>query len=195
MVAGIVLAAGMSTRMGELKPLLPFEGKPAIRWIVEVLSQSLEQVVVVLGHRAGEIAPALLDTSAQCIVNSAYREGMLSSVQCALKSIDEKADYMICLGDQPRLNGEVVEQVLAAAEAGDRGIYIPTFAGKRGHPILIDNVYRTEILRLPLDLGLNVVTRGHPEDTCEIPVAQAAILDDMDTPADYLRELEQWPNE
>ena len=66
MVAGIVLAAGMSTRMGEIKPLLPFEGKPAIRWIVEVLSQSLERVVVVLG-----IAPVRLPPLCSILLRNA----------------------------------------------------------------------------------------------------------------------------
>ena len=192
-VAGIILAAGMSTRMGQLKQLLPLGGRAAIEWIAEVVGSRLDKVVVVLGHRAEEIAPVLAAYPVRWVVNSSYRMGMLSSVQCGLRAVDPAADYLICLGDQPRLSGAVVEQVLQAKNQISEGIIIPTANGKRGHPVLIRNAYRAEILGLPLDAGLNAVTRRHPEDTYELPVAEDAILMDMDTPADYQRELEQWP--
>ena len=192
-VAGIILAAGMSTRMGQLKQLLPLGGRAAIEWIAEVVGSRLDEVVVVLGHRAGEIAPVLAAYPVRWVVNADYQTGMLSSVQCAVRAVDIESDYLICLGDQPRLSGAVVEQVLQARTQMDEGIIIPTANGKRGHPVLIRNAYRVEILGLPLDVGLNAVTRGHPEDTYELPVAEDAILIDMDTPADYRRELEQWP--
>ena len=192
-VAGIILAAGMSTRMGQLKQLLPLGGRAAIEWIAEVVGGRLDEVVVVLGHRAEEIAPVLAAYPVRWIVNADYQTGMLSSVQCAVQAVDIESDYLICLGDQPRLSGAVVGQVLQARTQVSAGIIIPTANGKRGHPVLIRNVYRAEILGLPLDVGLNAVTRGHPEDTYELPVAEDAILTDMDTPADYQRELEQWP--
>ena len=192
-MAGIILAAGMSTRMGQLKQLLPLGGRAAIEWIAEVVGRRLDEVVVVLGHRAEEIAPVLAAYPVSWVVNADYQTGMLSSVQCAVRVVDTEVDYLICLGDQPRLSGAVVEQVLQARTQVSAGIIIPTANGKRGHPVLIRNTYRAEILGLPLDVGLNAVTRGHPEDTYELPVAEAAILTDMDTPADYRRELEQWP--
>ena len=192
-VAGIILAAGMSTRMGQLKQLLPLGGRAAIEWIAEVVGSRLDEVVVVLGHRAEEIAPVLAAYPVRWVVNADYQTGMLSSVQCAVRAVDIEADYLIFLGDQPRLSGAVVEQVLQARTQVGEGIIIPTANGKRGHPVLICNAYRAEILGLPLDVGLNAVTRGHPEDTCELPVAEKAVLTDMDTPADYRRELEQWP--
>ena len=192
-VAGIILAAGMSTRMGQLKQLLPLGGRAAIEWIAEVVSRRLDEVVVVLGHRAEEIAPVLAAYPVRCVVNADYQTGMLSSVQCAVRAVDTEVDYLICLGDQPRLSGAVVEQVLQVRKQVSAGIIIPTANGKRGHPVLIRNTYRAEILGLSIDIGLNAVTRGHPEDTYELPVAEDAILTDMDTPADYQRELEQWP--
>lgn len=195
MVAGIVLAAGMSTRMGQLKQLLPFGGQPAIRWIVDVLEKKLEHIVVVLGHRADDIMPTLVGSRAHCIINSTYRLGMLSSVQSGLQALNDTEDYMIFLGDQPRLDQGVIEQILVASEQTDHGIFIPTYNEKRGHPILIRNRYRSKILALPLEMGLNSVTGGHPEDTCEVAVTKAGILDDMDTPADYQRELDLWQQE
>jgi molybdenum cofactor cytidylyltransferase len=178
--------------MGQLKQLLPLGGRPAIRWIVEVVCSRLEHVVVVLGHRAGDIASTLADCGAQCVVNPEYRSGMLSSVQCGVRQSSAAADYLICLGDQPALEGSVIDQVLNAGLDSGKGIAIPTWQGKRGHPILIGNAYRAEILSLPLELGLNRVTRGHPEDVCEVTVQLATVLEDMDTPDDYQRELNRW---
>ena len=192
-VAGIILAAGMSTRMGALKQLLALGGRAAIEWSAEVVGRRLDEVVVVLGHRAEEIAPVLAAYPVRWVVNADYQTGMLSSVQCGVRAVDKAADYLICLGDQPRLSGAVVEQVLQARNQVSEGIIIPTASDRRGHPVLIRNAYRAEILGLPLDVGLNAVTRGHPEDTCELPVAEAAVLIDMDTPVDYQRELDHWP--
>lgn len=192
-MAGIILAAGMSTRMGQLKQLLPLGGRAAIERIAEVVGRQLGEVVVVLGHRAAEIAPVLAAYPVRWVVNADYQTGMLSSVQCGLRAVGRAADYLIFLGDQPRLSRALIEQVLQARKQVREGIIIPTANGKRGHPVLICNAYRTEILGLPPDVGLNLVTRGHPEDTCELPVAEKAILTDMDTPADYQRELAYWP--
>ena len=192
-VAGIILAAGMSTRMGPLKQLLPLGGRAVIEWIAAAVGSRLNEVVVVLGHRAEEVAPVLAAHPVRWVVNADYQTGMLSSVQCGVRAVDRAADYLICLGDQPRLSKAVVEQVLQRKNQRDAGIIIPTTNGKRGHPVLISNAYRAEILALPPGVGLNAVTRGHPEDTCELPVAEPAILTDMDTPADYQRELNHWP--
>lgn len=192
-VAGIILAAGMSTRMGPLKQLLPLGGRAAIEWIAAAVGPRFDEVVVVLGHRAEEVAPVLAAHPVRWVVNADYQTGMLSSVQCGVRAVDRAADYLICLGDQPRLSKAVVEQVLQRRNQRDAGIIIPTTNGKRGHPVLISNAYRAEILALPPGVGLNAVTRGHPEDMCELPVAEPAILTDMDTPADYQRELNHWP--
>lgn len=192
-MAGIILAAGMSTRMGQLKQLLPLGGRAAIEWIAEVVGQRLDEVVVVLGHRAAEIAPVLAAYPVRCVVNAAYQTGMLSSVQCGLQAVHKAADYLIFLGDQPRLSQAIVEQILQARKQTDAGIIIPTANGKRGHPVLLRNAYRAEILGLSPDVGLNAVTRGHPADTWELPVAEQTILTDMDTPADYQREQAYWP--
>jgi len=193
MVVGIVLAAGMSSRMGQLKQLMPLGKRRVLEWVVEVVGRQLDQVVVVLGHRAGEITPVLAPYPVRCVVNPDYRSGMLSSVKCGGREVGEGADYLICLGDQPRIGERVVHQVLNAAKETDAGIVIPTYEGKRGHPILVRNVYRTPILALSLELGLNAVIRKNTEDILEVPVSEAVILEDMDTPADYQRELDKWP--
>ena len=191
MTIGIVLAAGMSTRMGSPKQLLPLGGRPALAWIIDLVTAQLDQVVVVLGHRASEIASATDDQKVTFAINEGYRQGMLSSVQCGLRAAGD-ADYLICLGDQPQISSSVVEQVLKVSAIADQGMVIPTYEGKRGHPIYIHGKYRREVLNLSLDGGLNRLMQRHPDDVLEVAVAEDVILEDMDTPADYRRQLSKW---
>jgi molybdenum cofactor cytidylyltransferase len=192
MVAGIVLAAGMATRMGRCKQLLPLGGKKIIQRVVEQVIGQVGEVYVVIGHRGEEVAAELSDYPVTCVDNPDYRSGMLSSVQCGVRAAGKAVGFLLCLGDQPGIGSKVVSVVLAEAEGGDKGLVIPTNRGKRGHPIWIHRRYREEILALGRERGLNVVTRGHPDDTLEIPVDDQQILVDLDTPADYQREKERF---
>jgi molybdenum cofactor cytidylyltransferase len=189
MIAGIVLAAGQSTRMGTLKQLLPLGGRTVIEAVARTVASRLEKVVVVVGYRAEEVQRALSGLAVECAFNEQYHSGMLSSVQCGLQAAPQARAYLICLGDQPSLKGEVIDRVLEAATQTGKGIAVPTYQGRRGHPVLISAAYRSEILALSAGQGLNAVTRGHPEDTCEVPMDRPQVLEDLDTPQDYQREL------
>lgn len=190
MIAGIVLAAGMSTRMGSFKQLLPLQGRRVVQVVVELIVPWVERVFVVVGHRAGEVEAALADYPVECVFNPDYSRGMLTSVQAGIRAVERADGYLICLGDQPGIPAAVVENVLAAATHSAAGIVIPSYGGRRGHPVFVRGAYREEILSLSEDQGLNVVTRGYPEDTLEVPVDEAWILKDMDTPEEY-RQMRQ----
>lgn len=194
-VMGVVLAAGESRRMGQLKALLPFGDRTVIEQVVHALLQvALDGVAVVLGHRAPEIAAVLEPWPVQIIYNDRYRDGMTSSVQAALEQIAPVPDaYMLALVDQPHLGDEPARRVLGAyTKAPTLGLVIPTYQGKRGHPIVLSSRYRQEVLALGRDQGLNRVTRGHPEATLEIPLADDFILYDMDYPEEYEAVLKRW---
>ena len=119
-------------------------------------------------------------------VNDDYRLGMLTSIQAGLKALPEGARAaVIMLGDQPFLTARVVDAVVAAYEKGRPGLVIPTFQGRRGHPVLIDLKYKDEVLALdPLD-GLRALVRAHADDILEVHTGDANILRDLDTPEDY----------
>ncbi len=188
---GIVLAAGLASRMGEFKQLLPLGDRALVEWVVDQLCAQLERVVVVVGHRGVEVAAALANRPVECVTNPEFASGMSSSVQCGIRAAPQTHAYLICLGDQPFLNG-VLEPVLTAARSTARGIVIPTFAGKRGHPLFIRASYTARILSLGPDQGLNTLTRAHRADTLEVPVAHPGALEDLDTPADYQRALKRY---
>jgi molybdenum cofactor cytidylyltransferase len=206
MIWAIVLAAGESRRMGTQKMLLPFGDTTIVGAVVRTASASrVDGTMVVLGadrdairdelaslsrrpaRRSG--APVQPDRPAAKVsftVNDHYQLGMLTSIQAGMRALPAGADAaVIMLGDQPFLGAPVVDSVIGAFEAGGRGIVIPTFQGRRGHPVLVDLKYRDEILAIePLD-GLRALMRAHPEDILEVEVADPNILRDMDTPEDY----------
>jgi molybdenum cofactor cytidylyltransferase len=189
-VAGVLLAAGRSRRMGRPKQLLPLGPQGTL---VEMAARRVrpfvEELVVVVGHVGGQVAAALSDIDVRLAVNGDVDRGMLSSVQTGLRAAPEATGYLICLGDQPGMPESAIRRVLACAAEGEAGIVLPTAQGKRGHPVYLAAAYRDEILRLDATTtGLNAVTRGHPQETREVPVDDDSILRDVDTPADYERE-------
>lgn len=193
-VAGIILAAGESRRMGRLKALLPFGDRTVIEQVIAPFLQSdLASVNVVLGHRADEIAAVLEPLPVHVLTNPNYRDGMTTSVQTALRYIAPIPDaYVLALVDQPQLGLAPLQHVLAAYQQTSKGLVIPSWEGKRGHPILLSARYRQAVLDLRVDQGLNLVTRGYPDDTLEVPMTDDDILRDMDYQEEYEAELQRW---
>tara|TARA_B100000579_G_C22651884_1_gene766654 strand:+ start:99 stop:710 length:612 start_codon:yes stop_codon:yes gene_type:complete len=186
-VTGIVLAAGLSSRMGQLKQLLPIGGIPSVVRVVRSLVNAVDEVVVVLGHRAEEIEVVLESERCRCVFNQDYSLGMLSSVQCALSEIQTSSSYLIALADQPQIKESTVSCILQNASMLSKGIVIPKFQGKRGHPVFIHSKYYREISDLNHHVGLNFFTRSHKEDVLEVDLQEVEIVRDMDTPNDYKR--------
>jgi CTP:molybdopterin cytidylyltransferase MocA len=193
-VVGIILAAGESRRMGRLKALLPFGEKTVIEQVIQsLLHAELAAVTVVLGHRAADIAAVIQPWPVQMLYNPNYQHGMTTSVQVALRDIMPIPDaYLLALVDQPHIAPGLIHQLLTACAHTAKGVVIPTYHGKRGHPIILATRYRQDILALGPDQGLHLVTRGHPDDTLEIPVDTDDILRDMDYQTDYEAELQRW---
>ena len=186
---GIVLAAGLSTRMGRPKQLLPLpSGRTVLQEVVEQVRSQLRSVIIVVGHRADEVTVSLAGLGVECVHNPEFARGMLSSVQCGVRAARAGAGYLVCLGDQPGIRPVIIQQILAAARGGS-GIVIPCHRGRRGHPVYLSAKYADEILGINGDEGLRAVTRGHPEDTAELEVADLETLLDMDTPDDYAQYL------
>jgi molybdenum cofactor cytidylyltransferase len=191
-LAGIVLAAGESRRMGQPKQLLPFGERTILERVVDMLlTAGVGEVVVVLGHLADRVRAVLGDRPVTAVVNESYRQGMLSSVKCGVRAIGAGYDaVLLALGDQPHIESAVVSQVIRAYRAGNAGIVIPRYGAKKGHPIIINlQKYREAIVSLPEDAGLNALMQEHADDVRLIDVATEDIIRDIDVPDDYTREL------
>ncbi len=186
-VVGIVLAAGYSSRMGKLKQLLPIAGVPSVVRVARVLANTVSEVAVVLGHRAKEIELALELERCKCVYNKDYSRGMLSSVQCGIKEFKNASSYLIALADQPMIQESTVSSILSSASLSSKGIVIPKYEGRCGHPVFIHSKYYEKIVGLSHKVGLNVITRGNKDDTLEIDLSEIEIIKDMDTLDDYKR--------
>ncbi len=187
----IVLAAGLSTRMGTQKLLLPFEGKTIIEKVVEnILNSGVTKVMVVLGSDHTQIAETLKSWPVNFVLNENFREGMHTSVIIGVKALPEEAKaVMIFLGDQPFISVKVVEIVVEAWKNSGKGIVIPLFDGKRGHPPLFDLKYKDELSKLDPETGLRTIAQKFPDDICEVETFSPEIVRDIDTPEDYSKEL------
>jgi molybdenum cofactor cytidylyltransferase len=187
----IVLAAGESKRMGSPKMLLPFNEKTMIETVIDNISASeIDKILVVLGAEKDTIIKLVNRSLAECCYNENYKTGMLSSVQCGFRNLpaDMKA-ALVFQGDQPLITPEVINQVLEAYGSSDKGIVIPLFKAKRGHPVLIDRKYRNEIEMLDDKEGLRSLAYRFPSDVHEVETHDSGILRDFDTFEEYKNEL------
>ena len=187
----IVLAAGLSSRMGTQKLLLPFGDKTIIEKVVEnILASGILQIKVVLGADHVEIAETLRSWPVSFIRNVNYREGMHSSVMSGVSSLPHSTRaVLIFLGDQPFIPAKVTEKVVEAWKSSGKGIVIPLFESKRGHPGLYDLKYRNELTNLNPEIGLRSIAQTFPEDVCEVETFSPEIVRDIDTKSDYINEI------
>ena len=192
-IGALILAAGESKRMGEPKLLLPFGQKTIIETIIDtVIESKVDEILVVLGSSAEKIEEKIKDFPLRITVNPHYKQGMLSSIKWGFKEISDKIHaVLVCLGDQPSISTEVIDKVIDAYKQIGKGIVVPTYNKRRGHPVLIDIKYLEEVQNLSPDVGLRGVVYNHPEDTHEVEVDTPSILRDIDNPDDYTKELEE----
>lgn len=190
MVGAVVLAAGESTRMKTQKLLLPFAGSTVIEHIVDqIMASTVGDIVVVLGKDAETVGGRLIGRDVSRVFNKEYASGMLSSVRVGVRAAVSWQGVMIVLGDQPAVTTSVVDQLVGAWEDRPRGILVPTFEGRRGHPMIFDAAYREEVLTEFDDVGLRGLLGAHANDVLEVAVESGAALEDMNFPEDYERAL------
>jgi len=191
MICAVVLGAGLSSRMGAQKLLLPFGGKTVIAHIVDqLLASSVDQVNMVVGHEGRSVSEELSGRKVTIVENPDYESGMLSSVRCGLAHLpDNCSAILVALGDQPSITPQLVDKMLQAFAATEKRILVPLYNGRRGHPLLFSQIYRDEVLTSFDDVGLRGLLHAHPDDVFELTVSSSAVLSDMDCPEDYRREL------
>lgn len=189
MLTALVLAAGLSSRMGEPKQVLRWKSKPMVRHVVETLATSVDEVVVVTGYAHERVVEALESTSARCVPNPAFaHSGMLRSLQVGLAEIKNSEAILVALGDQPQLQVEVIQRVVARWRQAQALIVAPSYQRRRGHPLLIAQPLFAELLALPPESSLRQFLQIQAAHINYVEVETDSILRDIDTPADYQRE-------
>lgn len=189
MNVAIILAAGESRRMGELKQLLPFGSKTMLECVIEAFSlPKIGQILVVVGHKADQIEARISRTRARTVRNPRYQRGMFSSVQAGLRALPAGATVvLIGLGDQPRLQRATVELLVDKFDREHHRILIPVHDGRQGHPLLLKASYAPEILAMSESLTLKHFLGAHADDIARMVTDDEGVLIDIDEPADYRR--------
>lgn len=188
MISAILLAAGESKRMGELKQLMPFGQNTTIveQAIDNLLSAAVSEVIVVVGYRAEEVIKSIVGKPVKIAINPNYRQGMSTSIIAGLNLVDSRAQaVMLTLGDQPLINSQTINRLIEEFHNHDRGIAIPTYQGRRGHPIIFAIKYKEKLLELKGDIGGRQIVKDHPDDILEVAVNAGGIITDIDTISDY----------
>ncbi len=184
-VAAILLAAGRSSRMGAFKPLLPFGNMTVIECCIDYLQKGgVEEIVVVLGHRADDIRPRV-SGKVKFALNPDPDSPMGASIAAGMRALPETAEAtLITLVDHPAVPPAIVSTLLDSWNRGAR-LIIPTGQGRGGHPVLVDRGFKAELLDLPESGGLRALFDAHRNEVTRIPVDSPFIARDMDTWDDY----------
>lgn len=188
-VAAVVLAAGASQRMGQPKQLLPWgaDGRPMLRHVVQtILAASPDEVIVVLGHAAERLAPALAGLPVQVVVNPAWADGLSASVRAGLDAVGPTAEAaLFVLADQPHLTPQMVSALVARFRRSRAPIVAPLAGGQRGAPALFSRALFDELRAVRGDRGGRDLIARHPDLIAAVELPDAAPLADIDTPDDY----------
>jgi len=189
-IAGIILAAGASSRMGSPKALLDYRGETFIERLVRVLSAAGDPVIVVLGYYAAAIRTRIANGPATIVVNPAPERGQLSSLQTALAALPGDAEgFLFTPVDSPAVEIATVERLAVEFRRREAStlLVIPRFGGKRGHPVFATRAIAEELSKLPLTAQAREVIHGHVTQTVYVDVDDPGILTDIDDREAYRR--------
>ncbi len=191
MISAIILAAGESSRMGQLKQLMTLGKGIILEYVIDNLLNSLvSEIIVVLGYKSEEVKKTIANKPVKIVVNPDYHQGMSTSIKTGLDSIDNQAKaVMIALGDQPYIDSLTINNLIKAFFTHNKGITIPVYQGRRGHPVIFVKKYIGELLKLKGDIGGREIITRHPDDVLEVAVNCEGILIDIDTMENYTDKI------
>ena len=185
-IAGLVLAAGQSRRMGSINKLLAeIRGESMIRRTVTNLVSSLATpVIIITGHQSEKVSATITDLSVTMVYNPAYGNGLSTSLRKGLAALPPDIDgALVCLGDMPQISSTIINQLIGSFKPQEsKEICVPTWKGKRGNPVLLGSRFFTEVKKIDGDIGARELLTQYPEFIFEVEVASNSVLVDIDTP-------------
>lgn len=198
-IAGIVLAAGCSSRMGPERNKLvePIAGRPVVAWPVDaILEAGIDRLLVVVGFEADRVRAALRGRACRFVEHAGWREGMGSSLARAMGVLLAESPppdaVLVCVGDLPGLRAADVARVLEAARSAERAdgtidpdrIVVPVSEGRRGHPVCFGARHFPALARSSGDEGARALLAKEADRVVRVELGNDAIFGDVDTPAE-----------
>jgi molybdenum cofactor cytidylyltransferase len=182
LISGLILAAGLSRRMGRPKQEITLRGRPMLTYAVDsFLASKAGEVLVVIRPGAQWRGPA----EARMVVNPRPSDGMSSSLRVGLRSLDPRTEgALVGLGDKPALLASTIDALIQARRESHAGIVVPTYRGSMGNPVLFDRALFPRLLRLRGDQGARELVRRGAASVLELAVDDPGVILDVNVQAD-----------
>lgn len=186
-IAALILAAGFSSRMKMVKPLLPMEGQTVIELVIGLFQMiGIADTLVVLGYAADQLIPVLNKQGVSYVINEDYRRGMFSSVCKGVEHLKEGCGaFFVLPADMPFVRAETLQKLVCAFRETGKAVYRPHYQGRLGHPPLISAALIPAILAFKGPGGLRALLAAYEERCVDVACDDPGILIDLDTPEDY----------
>jgi len=183
LIAGVILAAGGSTRFGSPKQLAELRGRPLLDHAVDAIRSvpAIDPIVVVLGAEADRIRERADLDGVEVAIATDWREGIAASLRAGVEAAGEADAILITLGDQPLITPQVIAAVLDRAD-GPRAAARATFGGAPGHPVVVKRSLFAELAELRGDSGARELLEAH--GVAAVECGHLASAHDVDTPED-----------
>lgn len=188
MLAAVILTGGESRRMGSPKALLPYQGRTFLEHLVEVTDHPRIGVRrVVTGASHAEIIRRVKLPPEVVVMNRSWQKGQLSSIRAAIESLraTETEGMLVALVDHPLVTCAVVEALVAAFDRSPRAIVLPTWHGRRGHPVIFPAQLYVELYAAPDEVGARAVVWAHKNEVVEVPTEEEGVVLDIDDRATF----------
>lgn len=191
MISAVILAAGLSRRMGKPKLILRRRGKTLVRTVAEnVLTGGAEEVILVTGAYGRAIAGQVNDLPLTLVHNPDYASGQGTSLAVGASSVNPQSDaVMVLMGDQPLITPHLIRQFTGVFLSFRPLIMRPAYNGRPGHPVFFNSVLLPELVKLSGDTGARGVLEKYRGELYLYPTSDPAVCFDVDTPEDYKKWL------
>jgi molybdenum cofactor cytidylyltransferase len=192
-LAAAILAGGESRRMGAPKALLPYRGKTFAEHLLEVTNHPRVGIKRIIGGaHAEQITAKLRNAGAEIVVNHEWQQGQLSSIQAAVRSLpaNQTSGLLLCPVDHPLVSAELIARLIEAFDSSAKLVVLPTYRGKRGHPLIFASALYSEILAASREIGARQVVWAHAADVWEVPTEEEGVVLNLNDPETLKRALE-----
>jgi molybdenum cofactor cytidylyltransferase len=184
MLAAVILSGGASRRMGSPKALVSYQGRPFLEHLLSVTNHpAIGARRVVLGPDAEAISQGIALAPEEIVINHAWENGQLSSIHVALRSLPPDTDgILLCPVDHPLISASLVSNLIDVFFKERPPVVVPSYRGRRGHPVIFAAATYDELLKAPMDQGARAVVWAHKGEVQEVSTTEEGCVLNLNDP-------------